>query len=246
MTDSQDISSEPLPSFDKPPLVEVVLGVQFSPLEALKTPHYGDFWQTIKNEFPTLEDHPPLPPTIERFGTAGPPTIEFTNVPPIRRSWFVSPDKTGIIQLQRDRFLHNWRRVQESDTYPRYDQVMKPFLAKLELFSKFVADNNLGELKHNQYELTYVNRIAQDEAWISNAQTGRIFPDLCWRTTSDRFLPEPEAVNWNTKFVLPENSGRLHVSLRTVVLPNGESNLFLEMNARGFPQGRNESGMEAV
>nr|WP_161501601.1 TIGR04255 family protein [Rhodopirellula sp. SM50] len=243
MNVSQDTASEPLPSFESPPLVEVVLGTQFAPLESLRTPHYGDFWQAIREDYPALEDHPPLPPNIERFGTSSAPTIEFTNIPPIRRSWFVSADRTSIIQLQRDRFLHNWRRVQDSDTYPRYDQVLESFLAKMELFTKFVAENDLGELNHNQFELTYVNRIPQGDAWGSNSEIGRIFPDFGWRSPNNRFLPEPETVNWNTKFLLPENTGRLHISLRTVTLPNGGSSLFLEMNARGFPPKTNKSEM---
>jgi uncharacterized protein (TIGR04255 family) len=49
-----------LPSFGKPPVIEVVCGVQFEPVEGLLAPHLGSFWDQIRSEFPRCREVPPL------------------------------------------------------------------------------------------------------------------------------------------------------------------------------------------
>lgn len=49
----------PLREFSRPPLIEVVCGLQFAPLDLL-TVHIGDFWQMVRDRYPSFEDHAPL------------------------------------------------------------------------------------------------------------------------------------------------------------------------------------------
>lgn len=226
----------PIRSFESPPVVEVVFGVHFAALPSLQTAHYGAFWERIRDHYPECQDHPPLTPVFERFDKKGSPKFEFSNVPPLRRTWFVHHEKTSIIQMQRDRFLCNWRKVNPDDEYPRYASLIEPFDRNLEAFSGFASEYDLGKLEHQQYELTYVNRIHQSDGWQTPADLGSVFPDFHWRENEQRFLPAPERVNWVTTFQLPEQSGRLHVSIRTAAVQEGEQELFLELTARGFPQ----------
>ena len=58
---------KPLPSFQNPPVVEVVLGVQFDAIKALGTPQIGLLWQEFREQLPKTEDQPPLEPEIEQF-----------------------------------------------------------------------------------------------------------------------------------------------------------------------------------
>ena len=57
-----------LPKYEKPPVVETVLGLQFNPLSAFTNAHLGAFWQSLGVEaWPTVTDKPPLPRQEERF-----------------------------------------------------------------------------------------------------------------------------------------------------------------------------------
>jgi hypothetical protein len=63
--------SRNLPSvshFERPPVVEVAISVQFQPVTALRTPHLGLFWLELRDRFPKIQELPPLPPVIESFG----------------------------------------------------------------------------------------------------------------------------------------------------------------------------------
>ncbi len=56
------------PQFRRPPVVEVALSVQFEAVRALKAMHVGVFWDRhLRNLYPTAEEVPPLPSTIESF-----------------------------------------------------------------------------------------------------------------------------------------------------------------------------------
>ena len=61
-----------LPHYDKPPVIETVLGVQFDRLSALTNAHLGAFWKTLnpQQEWPNVEDAPLLPNKVERFTDA--------------------------------------------------------------------------------------------------------------------------------------------------------------------------------
>jgi hypothetical protein len=61
-----EASRKPLPEFDAPPLAEVSLGVQFQPLERLRTPQLGLLWEHFREGLPIIEEHPPLEPIRDR------------------------------------------------------------------------------------------------------------------------------------------------------------------------------------
>ena len=55
-----------LPDFDNPPLVEVVLSVQFSDLQSYRTVHPGLLWERkFRESFPEFAEQPPLDPLFE-------------------------------------------------------------------------------------------------------------------------------------------------------------------------------------
>ncbi len=43
------------PSFERPPVIEVVLSAQFAPLSELRVPHLGLLWNDYKSEFPEFD-----------------------------------------------------------------------------------------------------------------------------------------------------------------------------------------------
>lgn len=110
-----------LPDFKKPPLSEAVLSLQFDPLDRLKTPLIEVLWNQFRARLPEIEEHPPLPQVVERFDAANPPKVDvvFEERPPVARVWFLTQEKTELIQVQQDRFIHNWRKVTGQEPYPR-------------------------------------------------------------------------------------------------------------------------------
>src|SRR5689334_18752740 len=113
--------SSPMPVFRNPPIAEVVCGVTFKPLKSLLAPHLGLFWAMVRSDFPTCREVEPLMPVFETFDES--PAVQDFTLPLLPRVWFVSKDQNGIIQIQRDRLLQNWRKVRLTDEYPRYTKV---------------------------------------------------------------------------------------------------------------------------
>lgn len=113
---------EDLPDFRKPPLAETVLSLQFEPIAGLTTAHLGLLWQRFREQLPLIEEQPPLPPVVEKFGPPAPSQVEVTveEKPPVPRLWFLNQDKTELIQVQADRFIHNWRKIEGLELYPRF------------------------------------------------------------------------------------------------------------------------------
>ena len=64
---------EHLPDFESPPLDELVLGVQFSPLPGYSAVFAKDVWGLFRQQFPRVEEKPALDPVFETFGGTSPP-----------------------------------------------------------------------------------------------------------------------------------------------------------------------------
>ncbi len=57
-----------LPDFEKPPVIEVVCGLQFVPIRAFTVPYLGILWDKFKANYPNCREVAPLMPVVERFG----------------------------------------------------------------------------------------------------------------------------------------------------------------------------------
>jgi uncharacterized protein (TIGR04255 family) len=227
----------PLPDYDLPPVIEVVCGLQFAPLEDFQATAFGLLWQRFKADYPTCEQQAPLAQVIERFGAPiiEESPVELATMPLLPRMFFVHRDPCWLVQVQPDRFLHNWRKHQDTDVYPHFPEVYKRFWAAWEQFRGFCREEPISSPEVNQLELTYINHIVQGEGWDGMATIGQVFPDLAWRTTRS-FLPTPESVVWKTSFTLPDASGRLHASVRHALRRRDDVPVLLcELTARGCP-----------
>lgn len=184
----------------KSPLTEVLYGVEFNAIE-FSSVHFGLYWQTIRDRFPT----PPLdrPPIGE---------LEILNIlPTLRRVWFESEDKKQLIQLQANRFYYNFRHQNNSDQYPHFREVYPKFLDEWQKFQDWWLNIEKKELQPIRYELTYVNQIDQEFGWNSASDYPKIFSFLNQKWES---LPQsPLIFNTNFEFKLKENQVNLSVSL---------------------------------
>ncbi|HMV01332.1 MAG TPA: TIGR04255 family protein [Rhodocyclaceae bacterium] len=148
-----------LPSYDRPPVVEVAVGIHFLQLpglNAVELVRLVDFlW---KDAYPTTLEQPILPPTAPM--SAG-PIFAFgvqTGTPPIRL-WSLTENQAWLIQVQHDRLLLNWRKLTDADPYPRYEVVRKQFVDVWQRFYEYISGSDFGVLQPSAAEVSFFNRI---------------------------------------------------------------------------------------
>ncbi|MFA5864492.1 MAG: TIGR04255 family protein [Phycisphaerae bacterium] len=233
-----------LPNYTKPPVVEVAIGLQFAPLDNFSAAHIGLYWALIRDTFNRVEDQSPIEHIVE-------PLVEPQEIKPLFRMftkpepprvWFIDSAGNKIIQVQHDRFLHNWRKMTEQDEYPRFPAVKKEFFDHWNQFCSFLEEQKLSPPQVDQCELTYVNLIRKGAGWESMSDLNNLFTFAKWHTRSN-FLPAPENVRWSARFLLPEQSGRLHIEMLPVrIQPKNELALQLSLTTRGKPLTNMDSG----
>ena len=94
-----------LPDFDNPPVIETVLGLQFTPLSKFDVPHYGLYWEKIRRSYDRFEVHPPIVSTVDERGSDAPLKGQiFINFPSGNnfRCWFIDESKNNLLQVQRE------------------------------------------------------------------------------------------------------------------------------------------------
>ncbi len=240
-------TQQKLPRFGNPPVTETVLGLEFKPLEKWDVPYFGLYWQTIRAEFPEFEVKPPVVSQIERFDGGIEPTrnLRFLSHPEIR-CWYIKADKRTLVQVQRDRFIVNWRKGSQSDQYPHYEETMRPFFQnELRRFKRFVEEYQLGEVGAIQCEVTYINHLEKGKEWDGASEIGRVFTSWAnqFRTS---FLPKPEDAEFGLRFALPNNIGRLHVSVQPAIRNSDKKEILqLTLTVRGKPADNNENAIMA-
>ena len=227
--------------FTNPPVVETVLSVQFAPLSKVSIPDMGLYWQKIRHEFSRIELRPPVAHVKEEFVSdpaKAAAQFNFELVPATElqiRCWFLDKKGNKFLQVQNDRFIHNWQKVTGDEIYPRYETVRSKFEEEWVRFCEFLKEENLGTPVVDQCEVTYVNHIEYGKGWKSYAELNKVIAP--WSgTSSGEFLPAPEKVNLNVTYLLPDNLGRLHISLLPVIRArDAKEVLQLNLTARGAP-----------
>lgn len=232
------------PSYDRPPVVEVSLSVQFEGLTGLGIPQLGLLWGEFKDRLPQTEQHPPLPAIVEDLGPPRPRRarieVEVLESPLTPRSWFVSRDGTEVVQVQNDRFVYNWRKRVPSDTYPRYEHVREQFVQNFRTFVEFLARENLGNPEINQCEMTYLNHIERSGVWDNHGEMDKVVT-IVSPEYSDDFLARPESIDLEARYLIQRSGnalGRLHVAAQPRFrIADKEPVLALTLTARGAPGG---------
>jgi len=222
--------------------------MQFEPIAGLTTAHVGLLWQRYRGRLSLIEERPPLLPQSEHFGPPSPPrvSVAIEDKPPAPRVWFLNEQKTELVQVQNDRFGHNWRKVGWGQAYPRYENIRDRFREEVSGFERFVNDEDLGTLSVNQCELTYVNHIGRSETWNRHGQVEQVFRN--WSPLPDGvFLPEPEDAFLQWRFRIggegDRATGRLHVVAQPSWNVGNMTPVWLmNLTARGAPLGSGIDG----
>lgn len=227
----------PLPDFADPPVIETVLGMQFAPLAEFSIPYLGLYWAKIRSFYPRCEIQPALVPAFEEFETqrtGSPVGIELVSEPTVR-CWFIDQSSTRLIQVQKDRFIQNWRKVKGDEVYPRYSRLKPEFRSAWQRFCEFLEEEKLETPDVNQCEVTYVNHIELGKGWRSYGEIQKVV--AYWSgTSSGDFLPEPEIVHLNTTYVIPNKRGRLYITMQPAIRQqDAKEVLQLNLTVRGRP-----------
>jgi uncharacterized protein (TIGR04255 family) len=251
--------SEQLPKFDRPPVVEVALVVQFPSIKGFTAAHLGLIWQHFRERFPKVEQHAPINNRVERTGIRPIQTarLAFTaGEELVPRIWMVTQDQSQLIQIQSDRFVRNWRRYHDrSLDYPTFaDQIRPAFVREFDEFRMLVTKLGLGDLNVDQCEVTYVNQVRKNEVWSDHSQLDRVF--VGWSSKLPRLedqLAESIACRANYQIIDQDKFvGRLFIEIdsqfvaeKTNGSPQTDFLPIFNMNlvARGQPIGEGNEGV---
>jgi uncharacterized protein (TIGR04255 family) len=242
MTQASNIASaRNLPNFTDPPLSEVILSLQFAALTNLKSVHIGLLWERFRSEYPIVTEQPPLQTVFETFGVPRPAAqmqIETFLTPPLPRYWFEHSGLPDLLQVQQDRIVHNWRQLAESShSYPRYGAVKARFQKELATIQQWLSDEDVGEIRANQCEVTYINIIAPPDGVV---HLNKITP--LWKGDFAELPPndlQSVRLQLASLFSVDEKpAGRVYVHFHPGFRQSDNAPIIrLEITARGRPKG---------
>lgn len=240
------VSVEDPVTFDRPPVGEVALAVQFAQPATDDSLTLGAFWPRVRDEYPSVETQPPLPPMSEDFGPPGLPSVSFQLVGPSSRYWLLSADATELIQVQPDRFGFNWRKDPADAPYPRYRRLRERFERVFSAFVASVAESG-RTAQATWCEITYINPIPAGDS----SGGLRDLSTILRRLSPERpdFLPPPQDSNFAERFVLTRAEapiGRFYVSATPALRMQDRTPMYvLTFTARGMPISPDVAGVLA-
>lgn len=235
-----------LPSFKRPPVTEVVIAAHFEEDSQTSIVHLGKLAGAAQDSgFSKIEERPPHEGVFETFGErlAGLPQLQLQlqDRPPLPRLWFLNNAGDELLQIQRDWFACNWRKVAPGGDYDRW-------APRWEAFERWYQQvvNAFGgdDLAHTQVEVTYINHIHVAAALGSEAELINAFSFLSPPADprADRaFVPVPESFSHVSSYVISGDDGgigRLHLNITpATVRETGEQVARMSLTARGNPIG---------
>lgn len=232
-----------LPQYTNPPVVETVLGVEFYPLPDWTIGHFGVFWDAVRADFPALEVHPPV---VARGGNFSDETSDLSSEDPALyvRCIYLDRDHDRLVQVQKNRFMYNWRK-EKGPSYPRYDPTVRPgFVREWERFLSFLASQHIAEPTVRYCEVAYINHFRRGEEWSDLADLHHVLrgwadPESA-RSRSDEspFLPHPEVIDVSLHYAMRSPGDRLYVELQSARRERDRADVLqLTLTARGRPGG---------
>jgi uncharacterized protein (TIGR04255 family) len=213
-------------------LNEVVVGVQFDPIDGLQSRHYFDVYQLFAEDLPVVSEHAPLDPKYETFGTGlRNPALSVSLAPPVShpRMWLASDVGDHLVQFQPDRLLLNWRKRNEDQQYPHFEGIVELYEAYLNKLSKYIKERFSSGIAVSQAEVSYINIVEIDD--LRDAPSffsclGRVEDDL-------------ESITYSSSSVLSKNDkpvARYFREINSAFLKNSSRRaLRASLTVRGSP-----------
>ena len=224
-----------LPDFRSPPLNEVVVGIQFAPVQGYQQIRAGEVWALFRKDYPRVEELAPLQPMFETFGLPQGGQIGFgiTMGAPRNRFWFISSSGDELIQFQQDRLLHNWRKIgDQTNEYPRFEKIISTFESEIHVINNYFVNLSGKHAAINQCEISYINHIPLEfKARKTNAGDWLRFIQFHGGESEDFSIVFRKTIR-----ALDERpQGRLTTEAVLVIDVKGQKIIVLTLTARGAP-----------
>jgi len=221
------------PKYNKPPVVETVLGVQFPEIAAFGNVHFGLYWETIRQRYPKPpQDQPRIAWAVETFPHRLLPAglnLRLSDQVP-QRMWFTAESGSELIQLQPDRFHFNWRG-EEGKPYPSYRVNSRKFFDEFERFEAFCEKQGWERPKPSLAEVTYVNHLLPVEGETSIDLFQKAFLGIGFADVAE--MPcLPERAVFNRVYPIEGDKGRLYVEATLAQKRDRTEFVLLKMTAR--------------
>lgn len=188
-----------LPDYHNPPIDEVLIAVQFQPIEDMTDKHISDFWKLMRGDYPLGERQPRLEGPIESLDPVQQVTIQLPVPGSISgRMWMISEDDDFLIQVQNSRFIQNWRKRQNE--YGHFETVRDRFWQAFRSFREYLLTASLSAPAVQQVEVTYFN-------WVPQLPMAEFLQPAV--ATVVQLLGEtlsPEEQGWSAKYLLVNDS----------------------------------------
>ena len=230
------MNDDQLPRFERPPVIEAVLGVQFGRIAGFSAAHAGRFWaQSLPQPWEKVREAPRIDDFREHFGPERQLArrgLRLTEGVEPNRIQLITSDR--MLQVQDSRLIYNWIKTSDSDKYPTYSELLPAFLSHWEAFQRFASESGLGALDPNQWEVTYVNHVPRGALWESPEDWPLIVKDA-WLPPSRVSTMRFDGMQTEWRFVLDKEVGRLRMSLQHGRSEGGKGGevLSLQLVARG-------------
>ena len=229
-------TAENRPVFTAPPVVETILGLQFAPLVAFNSPHYGWFLRDYlkKDGWVFAADEKPLPNYSENFGSDflqyKPPQVA-ADLGSVRMKATL-PKSGKTIQIQPDKLYYSCQR--QGDASIRYEQIQAEFASLYAAFSDFSADSGIGPVTPNLWEVTYINRVPAGTLWNQIWEWYNVLPSLF--PVADPSIDGAKFATFDGTwhFDLRDNAGRVHLRVAKMIMNlKPPPILYIMLTARG-------------
>lgn len=242
-----------LPSFRRPPVVEVVIGAQMVGAAPHSLQALGRFAASLADEgLAVQEARPAVEVRPERFDPAEMPVVASLDVllgsgsPPVCHMMRnVAGDE--MVQVQTDWIAVNWRKASADAEYPRWPSRWDTFERRARLAQTCFGGS---DFRFGVVEVTYLNHIELDDATALHSQPARVLSFLAAGDEfTDGFLGTAERCHAGLDFRIgqPEDdrpAGRLTVSASPAWHEKGMRPLLvLTLTARGNPRSPSLEGV---
>lgn len=218
-----------LPEYERPPIVESALAIEFGQIPSWNVVHYGLLWEEFRSDYPQVEVHPHIAQLL-------PPQIPNLLASPPIRCFFINSEGTQLVQIRDGAFVHNWRIQPESSLYPRYHTIRPVFERDLAKFYDFLVRNNMPPVEVWKCEVTYVNHFMRGREWSDVSDLLRTMPIFSPPNGRSGMLAEPTRLQFILNYDLPAISGNLQIQFVPAVNSEGRELAQLSITAFGKPR----------
>lgn len=220
-----------LAAFKAPPLNELSIGLQFEKLKELPLPEYAKIWDALggPEEYPVVENQARLFPIPE-------PGADRTRInlhEALPRVWFLKKDKCHLFQYQSDRMNYNWRAIEATDCYPRYEPLVESFLKHYCDLSELMEKGYGTPIKPNTLEMSYINLIPKADIG-SFDQIEKLLNIPFWKPKALKFADEMQSFQSAVQVSMDEFYAVLTINTTSAMhAETGEEFVRIDLSAHG-------------